>query len=86
MERATKLLLIVTIFLVVLALDVEGGRRLQDKDKVSHPQNYFGSFGGTGGFIPTPSGPALEFGPSGFCSVPGIGCVRVPGNVVGSPP
>ncbi|KAF2324072.1 hypothetical protein GH714_006485 [Hevea brasiliensis] len=86
MERVTKLPVILTMFLVVLAWDVEGGRTL----KVDHPQNYFGSFGGTGSVIPSPFGPTIALGPSGFCSFPGVGCVRVrpilPGVGVGSPP
>ncbi|EEF50020.1 conserved hypothetical protein [Ricinus communis] len=95
MERAaTKLLVILTLFLVVLACNVEGGRRLkQSHEKVDQPQNYFGGFGGTGAVIPTPFGPTIAFGPSGFCSFPGVGCVRVqpqqptlPGGAIGSPP
>ncbi|KDP23346.1 hypothetical protein JCGZ_23179 [Jatropha curcas] len=89
MERAAKLAaVILTMFLVLPAMEVEGARRL--KEKVDYPQNYFGSFGGTGSVIPTPFGPTIALGPSGFCSFPGVGCVRVrptlPGGAVGSPP
>lgn len=40
MERTAKLLLILITFLVVLVVDIEGGRRLEYK--VDHPQSYFG--------------------------------------------
>uniref|UniRef100_F6I4G9 Uncharacterized protein n=1 Tax=Vitis vinifera TaxID=29760 RepID=F6I4G9_VITVI len=88
MERVTRLLQIFTIFLVVFALEVkvEGGRILKSKgdDQVAHPQNFFAGFG----TFPTPGLAAgVGFGPSGFCSFPGIGCVRVqptnPGGSVG---
>ncbi|WKA02610.1 hypothetical protein VitviT2T_020778 [Vitis vinifera] len=86
MERVTRLLQIFTIFLVVFALEVkvEGGRILKSKgdDQVAHPQNFFAGFG----TFPTPGLAAgVGFGPSGFCSFPGIGCVRVqPTNPGGS--
>ncbi|KAF9669814.1 hypothetical protein SADUNF_Sadunf13G0003600 [Salix dunnii] len=88
MERTQKMLLILAIFMVVVASNVEAGRKLKDtKEKVEQPQNYLGGFGTSGGFIPTPNGPVFAFGPSGFCSFPGVGCVRVPGTgVIGSPP
>ncbi|KAJ4828356.1 hypothetical protein Tsubulata_047546 [Turnera subulata] len=90
MEGATKLMLILAIVLMVSAANVEGGRKLVEKETVDRPQNYMGAFGGTAGFIPSPSGPTLYFGPTGYCSFPGPGCVRInptlPGGAIGSPP
>ncbi|KAL3573355.1 hypothetical protein D5086_023968 [Populus alba] len=88
MERTQKMLLILAVFMLVLASNVEAGRKLKDtEEKVDHPQNYLGGFGTSGGFIPTPNGPVFAFGPSVFCSYPGVGCVRIPGTgAIGSPP
>ena len=88
MERVTKKMVVV-VLLVVCGFSgggVQGGRLL--KEKAVEPQNYFGSFGGTGALVPTPFGPAIALGPSGFCSFPGVGCVRVQPTVPGggSPP
>ncbi|KAG6751467.1 hypothetical protein POTOM_043656 [Populus tomentosa] len=72
MERTQKMLLILAVFMLVLASNVEAGRKLKDtEEKVDHPQNYLGGFGTSGGFIPTPNGPVFAFGPSVFCSYPG---------------
>ncbi|KAJ7977819.1 Zinc finger, C2H2-like protein [Quillaja saponaria] len=90
MERASKVLLILgVLLLVVLGSDfVEGGRRLKE-EKVDHPQNFIGGIGatGTGGLFPSPG-----FTTGIVCSYPG-NCVQV-GNTpflptipgVGSPP
>ncbi|CAK7340455.1 unnamed protein product [Dovyalis caffra] len=88
METTQKVLLILAISMLVLATNVEGGRKLKDtEEKVVQPQNYLGGFGTSGGYIPTPNGPVFQLGPSGFCSYPGVGCVRVPGTgAIGSPP
>ena len=81
-----KLLLILAIVVVVLASDVEGGRKLKEKkDNVDHPQNFLG---GIGGLFPSPGFAGVGFGPSGFCTFPG-GCTPTlptnPGSG-GSPP
>ncbi|KAG6773043.1 hypothetical protein POTOM_020297 [Populus tomentosa] len=81
MERTQKMLLILAIFVLVLASNVEAGRKLKDKEKVDQPQNYLGGFGTSGGFIPSPNGPVFQLGPTGYCSYPGVGCVRIPGTV-----
>ncbi|KAG6774909.1 hypothetical protein POTOM_018327 [Populus tomentosa] len=78
MERTQKMLLILAIFVLVLASNVEAGRKLKDKEKVDQPQNYLGGFGTSGGFIPSPNGPVFQLGPTGYCSYPGVGCVRIP--------
>ncbi|KAK7817539.1 hypothetical protein CFP56_042750 [Quercus suber] len=49
MERVTKVFLMLTILLLVLSSDVEGGRQLKSNDKVEHPQNFLGGIGGVGG-------------------------------------
>ncbi|KAH8507080.1 hypothetical protein H0E87_009546 [Populus deltoides] len=87
MERTQKMLLILAIFVLVLASNVEAGRKLKDKEKADQPQNYLGGFGTSGGFIPSPNGPVFQLGPTGYCSYPGVGCVRIPGTgSIGSPP
>ena len=87
MERTQKMQLILAIFILVLASNVEAGRKLKDKEKVDQPQNYLGGFGTSGGFIPSPNGPVFQLGPTGYCSYPGVGCVRIPGTgSIGSPP
>lgn len=79
MERVSRLILVIlTILLVAIALEVKvGGRSLKNKDdEVVQPQNFFAGFG----TFPSPglaAGFGFGFGPSGFCSFPGIGCVRV---------
>ena len=90
MERMTRLLLIFTILFVAFAFEVkvEGGRSLKnkdddgDKEEVAHPQNFFAGIG----TFPSPGMAAgFGFGPSGFCSFPGLGCVRLqPTNPSGS--
>lgn len=48
MERVTKVLVMVTLFLVLFGSDgVEGGRKMKSKEKVDEPENFTGSFGGT---------------------------------------
>uniref|UniRef100_A0A6N2KWY1 Uncharacterized protein n=1 Tax=Salix viminalis TaxID=40686 RepID=A0A6N2KWY1_SALVM len=79
MERTPqKMLLILAIFILVLASNVEAGRKLEEKEKVDQPQNYLGGFGTSGGFIPSPNGPVFQLGPTVYCSYPGVGCVRIP--------
>ncbi|KAJ6397352.1 hypothetical protein OIU77_018379 [Salix suchowensis] len=87
MERTQKMLLILAIFILVLASNVEAGRKLEEKEKVDQPQNYLGGFGTSGGFIPSPNGPVFQLGPTVYCSYPGVGCVNIPGTgSIGSPP
>ncbi|KAK4595298.1 hypothetical protein RGQ29_013655 [Quercus rubra] len=99
MERVTKVFLMLTILLLVLSSDVEGGRQLKSNDKVEHPQNFLGGIGGVGGFIPSPGfaggiGSGSGSGPSSFCTFFPGGCVpilpTIPGSGVpigvGSPP
>ncbi|XP_059654382.1 MFS18 protein-like [Cornus florida] len=65
MERVTKVLLIFTLFLVVFS--AEGGRTIENKEKVDQPQTFFGGFpspGLSGSSFPSP-------GLSGFPS-PGL--------------
>lgn len=78
MEKVAKILLISAIMLVVLASDVEGGRKLKDhkEENVDHPQNFIGGIGGTGIF-PSPGFTGVGFGPSVFCTFPG-GCTPTP--------
>ncbi|KAI3445466.1 hypothetical protein Pfo_002131 [Paulownia fortunei] len=96
MEGFAKVLLILTVFLGALAMDVKGGRILKGKEEIDQPQT-FGSLGGTfprpgfGGSFPGPGftgsfpNPSLGFGPSTFCSFPGVRCPHVqPNNLAGS--
>ncbi|KAE9589543.1 hypothetical protein Lal_00000214 [Lupinus albus] len=90
MERVSKLFLILTIMVMVLASDVEGGgRKLKEEKNVDHPQNFIGGIGGSGTF-PGPGFTGVGFGPSIFCTYPG-GCTQTPTlpfipSTGGSPP
>uniref|UniRef100_A0A5B7CDY1 Uncharacterized protein n=1 Tax=Davidia involucrata TaxID=16924 RepID=A0A5B7CDY1_DAVIN len=90
MERVSKvMLLILTVFLVIFTMDVEGaGRSLKGEERVEHPQNFIGGIGGTipaspgfGGSIPSIPSPGFSF--SSFCSLPGVNCVPVQPTIPG---
>uniref|UniRef100_A0A2N9EXD9 Glycine-rich protein n=1 Tax=Fagus sylvatica TaxID=28930 RepID=A0A2N9EXD9_FAGSY len=89
MERVTKVLLMLTMLLLVLSSDVEGGRQLKSNEKVEHPQNFAGGMSGIGGFIPSPGfAGGIGSGPSSFCSFSPGGCVpavfpTIPGSPLG---
>ena len=84
MERASKLLLTLTVALMVFASNAEGARTLKNVDQ---PQTFFGGIGrsfpspGFGGSFPSPG---FSFGPPGT----GNWCLFFPGSVgcVPSPP
>ncbi|PSS03106.1 Neuromodulin like [Actinidia chinensis var. chinensis] len=92
MERASKLLLTLTVALMVFASKGEGARTLKNADQ---PQNFFRGIGrsfpspGFTGSFPSPGfsgsfpSPGFSFGPLGagtWCSFfPGsVGCVPAP--------
>ncbi|KAF7805027.1 Glucan endo-1,3-beta-glucosidase 1 [Senna tora] len=79
MERASKLLVVLAmVLLLLLASEVEGGRKLRSKE--DRPQSFLG------GIFPSPGFAGFGFGPSGFCTFPG-GCTPTlpinPGFLVG---
>ncbi|KAF5198751.1 hypothetical protein FRX31_011662 [Thalictrum thalictroides] len=81
MEGVTKImLLILTVYLVAFVTNTEAGRIMKNmKEKVEQPQNFIGGVGGTGGiFNYPPFGTGFGFGPSTFCSFPGLGCIHSP--------
>ncbi|XXG80399.1 hypothetical protein AAC387_Pa09g1280 [Persea americana] len=76
MERSLrKMLLVLATLLLVCVVGLEG-RTLQSKPKVSHPQTFFGGFGG----------PTMEPGVGGGGQSPGLvwGFGSIPG--FGGPP
>lgn len=90
MKRVSKVLVVLAMVAVVLASEVEGGRKLKSKEeKVDHPQSFLGGSGGggLGGIFPSPGFTGFGFGPSGFCTFPG-GCTpTLPINPgLGTPP
>ncbi|KAL8061456.1 hypothetical protein ABFS82_02G087400 [Erythranthe guttata] len=95
MEGFGKVLLVLTVLLGALSVDINGGRILKGKDEIDHPQTFGSINGGTypspifsgsfpspgfGGFTGSFPSPNSGFGPSTFCSFPGIR--RAPGQPV----
>ncbi|MDG2835133.1 hypothetical protein P7M40_24950, partial [Vibrio parahaemolyticus] len=80
MERVAKVLVMLSMVVLVLASNAEGGRLLEEEN-VEQPQTFLGSGGGLGGIFPSPSPgfsfTGVGFGPSGFCTFPG-GCTGTP--------
>ncbi|KAK9136581.1 hypothetical protein Sjap_007175 [Stephania japonica] len=78
MERvASKLLIILAVFLVAFAPTItEGARTMKTKEKADQPQSFLGGPGGFGNFPPLPPFGSGSFGfPTTFCSFPGARCV-----------
>lgn len=98
MERIAKMLVVLSLVVVVMTMEVDGGRSIKsDEDQVKHPNNFIGRFSGTfpspitgtiqsPGFSASFPSPGLGFNPSSFCSFPGVTCTPVqPTNTFTSP-
>ncbi|XLU70491.1 hypothetical protein S245_029544 [Arachis hypogaea] len=94
-QRVTKLMAVILaiIMVVVLASEVEGGRKLKgdkgimkkDDENMDQPQNFVG---GMGAILPSPNGytfTGVGFGPNGFCTFPG-GCTPTTLPTITNPP